>query len=63
MEQPTAADIKVAVDAIAEEVKGVGETLVPLMKEYLKDIRAIRMSLNSEIHDIIKSSQRFRELV
>lgn len=42
--------------ALANEIKSVDETLIPLLREYLNNIRDIRMAMGSEVRHIIQST-------
>jgi len=49
-------------DALNEEIKNVDETLIPLLKAYLNNVREIRMAFGSEVKLILESSRNLGEL-
>jgi hypothetical protein len=52
------ADMMVSFAKLLEtEIKNVDEIMIPLLREYLNNVRDIRMALGREVKDIVLSSQ------
>jgi hypothetical protein len=50
-------------NASSSLLKDLGENTVPLLQEYLKELRGLRMAIHTEIRDILQSVGTLRELV
>ena len=44
-------------------LKDLGENTLPLLQEYLKDLRGLRLAIHAETRDILQSVGTLRELV
>jgi DNA-directed RNA polymerase subunit L len=49
--------IETFAEVLANEIKSVDETLIPLLREYLNNIRDIRMAMAREVRHIIESTR------
>lgn len=52
-----------SVEMLEEELKRASDLLIPLLREYLRDVRTIRMGFAEEVVHIINSSRNLNELV
>jgi len=49
-------------DALNAEIKNVDETMIPLLKVYLDNVRSIRMAFGAEVKLILESSRNLGEI-
>ena len=49
-------------EALNQEIKNVDETMLPLLRVYLENIREIRMSFGREVRDILRESRNLDEI-
>lgn len=66
-EKPTRAETveaaKDSIEVLERELERASNLLLPLLREYLKDVRSIRMGFAEEVIHIINSSRNLNEIV
>jgi hypothetical protein len=54
--------VKTINDELANEVNKAAEFQLPLLREYLKDVREVRMAFASEVREVLRSAQQLKEI-
>lgn len=49
-------------EALVQNIKEADELLLPLLKQYLNEVRGIRMSMAEEVRTIIQSARQLNEI-
>jgi hypothetical protein len=50
-------------EAVTKEIDNIDKTMLPLLQEYVKSVRACRMNLSTEVAHMVSSTQQFKEII
>ncbi|SRR6266516_3331627 len=60
--EATANELLANINVLHNEIENATSTLIPILREYLNSIRSVRMALDTEVRNILQTSQSLSEI-